>query len=73
VASGCSSVMLLNAYAAGAERAAEAYWLAQYFAAAAPGTSWPGELVCWVRQETGTPPHGLAAALSHCPMAVKDA
>lgn len=60
----------------GAERTAEAYWLAQYFAAAPPGEAWPGELVCWVRQETGVcspccefpkPEASFSRGVSSCP------
>ena len=58
-----SHVLAVDCHATGAERAAASYWLARYFAAAAPGTRWPGELVCWVRQETGVRLHDLAAAL----------
>ena len=36
------------------ERATDSYWLAQYFAAAPRGSAWPGQLVAWARQETGT-------------------
>lgn len=68
-----SHMLVIKCHATGAERAAASYWLAHYFAAAAPGTSWPGELVCWVRQETGRKlPNTPAALVTDAKVAVED-